>query len=88
MDKRYGFRVTSERPYPITTTGSLAATGWKMAAKAAVEAHVEDLKAKGRNRKQSENMVIKLWVEGSAESSDTPGPAADGAASPPESAGG
>jgi len=86
MKKRYGFRVTSERPYPITTAGSVAATGWPAAAWDAVKEHIEDLKSKGRNRKQSANMVIKLWLEGSAEAGESDTPAAAGETTPPEPA--
>jgi hypothetical protein len=68
--KRFGFRVTSDRPYDITTAGSVDSTGWPAAAARAIRKHIDDLKAKGKNRKRNTYMTIKLWPEGMKEGGD------------------
>lgn len=68
--KRFGFRVTSDRPYDITTAGSVDATGWPAASARAIRKHIDDLKCKGKNRKRNSFMTVKLWIEGTKEGGD------------------
>jgi len=65
--KRFGFKVSSDRPYEITTMGSVNATGWPAASARAIREHIVDLKIKGKNRKRNSFMTVKLWVEGTTE---------------------
>ena len=69
--KRFGFRVSSDRPYDITTVGSVSATGWPTAAARAIKEHIIDLKNKGKNRKKNKFMTVKMWVEGAVDKPET-----------------
>jgi hypothetical protein len=69
--KRFGFKVSSDRPYEIATTGSVQCTSWNTAASRAIKEHIKDLKEKGKNRKRNSKMSVSLWLECTSRSEKT-----------------
>lgn len=54
------YKISTNSPYPIETTGMVEASGWQIVARKAVDTHKKILREKKKLRHWGETTIIKM----------------------------